>query len=53
MKREETSVQLYTDLANLSAEPSIKQLFIRLSAEEAKHKLHFEKIYNDEILKDN
>lgn len=53
MKREETSVQLYTDLANLSAEPSVKQLFIRLSAEEAKHKLHFEKIYNDEILKDN
>lgn len=53
MKREETSTQLYTDLANLSSEPSLKQLFMRLSAEEAKHKLHFEKIYNDEILKDN
>jgi rubrerythrin len=53
MKREETATQLYIDLANLSSEPSLKQLFMRLSAEEAKHKLHFEKIYNDEILKDN
>jgi len=53
MKREEASVQLYTDLANLSADATVKQLFINLTAEEAKHKLKFEKIYNDEILKDN
>jgi rubrerythrin len=53
MKREEASVQLYTDLANLSADAAVKQLFLNLTAEEAKHKLKFEKIYNDEILKDN
>ena len=53
MKREEASVQLYTDLANLSADAPVKQLFLNLTAEEAKHKLKFEKIYNDEILKDN
>ncbi|MCX8044969.1 MAG: ferritin family protein [Desulfobacterota bacterium] len=53
MKREETSLRLYTDLANLSADPTAKQLFQRLAAEEAKHKLHFEKIYEDEILSDN
>ncbi len=53
MKREEASVRLYNDLANLSADTSVKQLFLNLTAEEAKHKLKFEKIYNDEILKDN
>ena len=53
MKREETSHRLYTDLANLSADADLKQLFERLAAEEARHKLHFEKIYDDEILKDN
>lgn len=53
MKREETSLRLYDDLAKLSADPQLKELFMRLSAEEAKHKLHFEKIYDDEILKDN
>lgn len=53
MKREEASSQLYADLANLSAEPAIKELFQRLTAEEQGHKLHFEKIYNDEVLKDN
>jgi rubrerythrin len=30
-----------------------KQLFLKLASEEAKHKLHFEKIYDDEILKEN
>jgi len=54
MKREEMAVHLYTDLANLSAaEPEVRKLFVNLAAEEAKHKLHFEKMYNDEILKDN
>lgn len=53
MKREEASNRLYTDLANLAADPDMKKLFQRLAAEEAKHKLHFEKIYDDEILKDN
>ena len=53
MKREEKSNQLYIDLANLSAEGETKQLFLRIAAEEAKHKLHFEKIYDEEILTDN
>jgi len=53
MKREETSQRLYADLARLSADPRLQEVFQRLAAEEAKHKLHFEKIYDDEILKDN
>ena len=53
MKREQAAVQLYSDLANLSADAAVKQLFLNLTAEEAKHKLKFEIIYNDEILKDN
>lgn len=53
MKREETSRRLYDNLATRCADTQLKELFKRLSAEEAKHKLHFERIYDDEILKDN
>jgi len=53
MKREEASVRLYTDLASVASDAAVKQLFLNLTAEEAKHKLKFERIYNDEILKDN
>jgi len=53
MKREEASVRLYTDLANVASDVTLKQLFLNLTAEEARHKLKFETIYNDEILKDN
>lgn len=52
MKREEMSTHLYKDLAKLSAGEA-RDIFLRLAAEEAKHKLYFEKIYNDEVLKDN
>jgi len=52
MKREEASNRLYTDLAQLSA-GEIKDVFERLAAEEAQHKLQFEELYNTEILQDN
>lgn len=50
MKREESSFNLYTDLAERSIDPGIKKLLLKLAAEEAQHKLYFERIYDDEIL---
>jgi rubrerythrin len=55
MKKEEAASNLYLDLANTAAEDEsdMKNAFLRLAAEEAKHKLYFEKIYDEEILKEN
>jgi len=52
MKREEASTHLYTNLASLCAGEA-RDVFLRMASEEAGHRLHFEKMYNDEILKDN
>lgn len=49
MKREEASHKLYTDLAKSNNE-DVKNLFLKLASEEAKHKLLFEKMYDEEIL---
>lgn len=53
MKREEKANRLYSDLADESGDAGIKKLFMKLASEEAKHKLHFEKIYDEDILKEN
>ncbi|MBN2467393.1 MAG: ferritin family protein [Deltaproteobacteria bacterium] len=53
MKRELASVNLYRDLAKLVNEPTSIQLFENLAADEASHQLFWEKIWDDEILKDN
>lgn len=53
MKREESSKSLYSDLAQRFQGTDMKGVFRLLAAEEAGHKLQFEKIYNDEILKNN
>ena len=51
MKNEEHSVKLYNDLKESCMEEDLKRLFEFLAHEEARHKLKFEKIYDDEILK--
>jgi len=51
MKKEEKANKLYTEMANNF--PGTERLFRRLAAEEAEHKLKFEKLYDDEILKEN
>ena len=51
MKNEEHSVKLYNDLKESCMDGDLKRLFEFLAHEEAKHKLKFEKIYDDEILK--
>ena len=53
MKREERAMKLYQDLADKSDDDKTKTIFLRLVAEEAQHKDHFEKIYEDDILKHN
>lgn len=50
MKREEKSFSLYSDLAENSANSEVKKLMMKLASEEAKHKLFFERLYDDEIL---
>lgn len=51
MKKEEAAYKLYTDLAGKQSDASEKKLFLKLASEEAKHKLTFEKLYDDEVLK--
>ncbi len=51
MKNEEHSVKLYNDLKGSCRDEDLKELFAFLAREEAKHKLRFEKIYDEEILK--
>ncbi len=53
MKREESATKLYKDMAARFQGTDIQKLFLRLSAEEAGHKLRFEKLYDDDILKEN
>lgn len=53
MKREENSMKLYQLLAEEAEDESAKNLFLRLSEEEAKHKFQLESIYDSEILKEN
>jgi rubrerythrin len=53
MKREKASFKLYTDLAASVEEQELKQIFLGLAQEEAKHKLRFEVEYDDVILAEN
>jgi rubrerythrin len=50
MKREESSHRLYTDMAEKTTDADVNKLFLKLASEEAKHKLLFEKMYDEEIL---
>lgn len=53
MKREEAANRLYTQMAEKITDQKIKKLFEKLAEEELKHKLHFEKIYDDEFFDEN
>ena len=49
MKREEMAVKLYTNLAMGSVDPEFIKLFQILAQEESKHKLTFERLYDDDL----
>jgi rubrerythrin len=55
MKREDKANLLYLDLANRFAneDSDLSSLFQRLADEEAGHKLKFELLYDEYVLKDN
>jgi len=53
MKKEEKANKLYIEMANNFPGTELEQLFRRLAVEEAEHKLKFEKLYDDEVLREN
>jgi rubrerythrin len=53
MKREKSSYKLYNDIASSTGDAEIKELFLALAQEEAKHKLRFEVEYDEVILAEN
>ncbi len=52
MKREKAAFRLYSKLAT-RLDGELRELFLRLAQEEAKHKLRFEIEYDDHILTEN
>ena len=46
MKSEKAAFKLYSDLAKAVDDAAVKDLFLGLAQEEAKHKIHFEIEYN-------
>ena len=53
MKKEKAAFKLYTNLSERVGDGNIKNLFLFLAQEEAKHKLRFEIEYDEYVLKDN
>jgi rubrerythrin len=50
MHREKASFKLYTDLAAITDDEELRELLLGLANEEAKHKLYFEREYDEHIL---
>jgi rubrerythrin len=53
MKREEKARDLYRDLAQSYPDAELERVFLRLSADEAEHKLRLEKTYDSLVLNEN
>jgi rubrerythrin len=53
MKREKAAFKLYNDLADSTDDQGLKDTFLALAQEEAKHKLRIEVTYDDQILTEN
>jgi len=53
MKREEASCNLYNELASRAEGTEAEKVFSRVASEEAGHKLKFEALYDEHILKEN
>lgn len=53
MKREEKSKELYTDLAKRFAGSEVEKVLLKIAAEETDHKLKFERLYDENVLKEN
>ncbi|MCP4255905.1 MAG: ferritin family protein [Planctomycetes bacterium] len=53
MKNEKAAFKLYTTLASKMQDPELRDMFLSLAQEEAKHKLRFEIEYDDVVMKEN
>ena len=53
MQKEKAAFKLYSDLAGTVENAELKELFLGLAQEEAKHKLRFEIEYDDNVLAEN
>jgi rubrerythrin len=53
MKKEKAAFRLYTDLASNVDDANVKDTFLMLAQEEAKHKLRFEIEYDEYVLTEN
>lgn len=53
MQREKASFKLYSDLAAITDSSELRELLLGLAQEEAKHKLYFEREYDEHILTEN
>lgn len=53
MKKEDSAMRLYKDLAGRAGVVEIKDLLLGLAQEEAKHKLRFEVEYDEYVLREN
>ncbi len=53
MKKEKAAFKLYSDLAEAAPTEELKNAFLALAQEEAKHKLRFEIEYDDIVLSEN
>ena len=53
MKSEKAAFKLYSDLARTTHDDRLRETFLALAQEEAKHKLRFEVEYDDNVLTEN
>ena len=53
MKSEKAAFRLYSDLAGATDDANLREMFLSLAQEEAKHKLRFEVEYDDYVLTEN
>jgi rubrerythrin len=53
MKKEKAAFRLYSDLAGLADDAQLRNTFLFLAQEEAKHKLRFEIEYDENVLVEN
>jgi rubrerythrin len=53
MKQEKQAFRMYSDLAERTDAPELRELFLVLAQEEAKHKLRFEVEYDEHVLTEN
>jgi rubrerythrin len=49
MKKERAAFRLYSDLADVASDERVRNVFLSLAQEEAKHKLRFELEYDEQL----